>query len=60
MVSLCPVLLSAHWEWPRASAPQVEFGVLLYGMYARGDPKRVPLKNETVSLTLRVIFGGMQ
>ena len=24
-VSLCPLLLSAHWAWPRASALQVEF-----------------------------------
>ena len=29
-VSLCPLLLSAHWAWPRASAIQEEFGELVY------------------------------
>ena len=41
-VSLCQVLLSAHWAWPRASALQVEFGELVYGVYTRGEPMKVP------------------
>ena len=56
-VSLWPVLLFHHWAWPSASVLQVEFGELVYGMYTRGEPTRVPLKNETGPLFLRVILG---
>ena len=41
-VSLCPLLLSSHGAWSRASALQVEFGELVYDMYTRGEHTRVP------------------
>ena len=44
-VSLCPVLMSTHWAWPRATAFQVEFGELVYiactlGASPRGSHKK--------------------
>ena len=41
-VSLCPLLLSTHWAWPRATALLVEFGELVYSVYTQGEPTRVP------------------
>ena len=58
-VSLCPVLLSAHWAWPRASALQVVWRAGTYMACTLGGTHEGPIKLDR-AFDLKGNFWEMQ